>query len=139
MNSKSSTADLESQIGERIRLRRIRAGVSQENLGKRLGITFQQIQKYEKGTNRVSAGRLLKIAEALECEVMDFFEGLRPNRTKAAEEFSKFLATKEGIEIVEAMSRIKNQGLRRTVIEIAERRFRRIHKSPVATAPLRRE
>jgi transcriptional regulator with XRE-family HTH domain len=121
MSSKNNTAELEARIGERIRSRRIRAGVSQENLGKPLGITFQQIQKYEKGTNRVSAGRLLKIAEVLECSVMDFFEGLQDSRTSAAAEFSKFMATKEGIEIIEAMMRIRTQELRRTVIDIAEK------------------
>jgi transcriptional regulator with XRE-family HTH domain len=121
MRSKNNTAELEAQIGERIRSRRIRAGVSQENLGKPLGITFQQIQKYEKGTNRVSAGRLLKIAEVLECNVMDFFEGLHDSRTSSGAEFSKFLATKEGIEIVEAMMRIRTQQMRRTVIDIAEK------------------
>jgi transcriptional regulator with XRE-family HTH domain len=121
MSSKNNAAELEARIGERIRSRRIRAGVSQENLGKPLGITFQQIQKYEKGTNRVSAGRLLKIAEVLECDVMDFFEGLRDNRTRAAAEFSQFLSTKEGIAIVEAMVKIKTQEMRRTVIDIAEK------------------
>jgi transcriptional regulator with XRE-family HTH domain len=120
MSSKSNTAELETQIGERIRSRRIRAGVSQENLGKPLGITFQQIQKYEKGTNRVSAGRLLKIAEVLGCDVMDFFDGLQDSRTNAAAEFSKFLSTKEGIAIVEAMMKIKSQKIRCAVIDIAE-------------------
>jgi transcriptional regulator with XRE-family HTH domain len=121
MSSKNNTAELEAQIGERIRSRRIRAGVSQENLGKPLGVSFQQIQKYEKGANRVSAGRLLKIAEVLECNVTDFFEGLQDSRTSSAAEFSKFLATKEGIAIVEAMLRIKTQEMRRTVIDIAEK------------------
>jgi transcriptional regulator with XRE-family HTH domain len=121
MSSKNNTAELESQIGERIRSRRIRAGVSQENLGKPLGVSFQQIQKYEKGTNRVSAGRLLKIAEVLECDVTDFFEGLQDSRTRAAAEFSQFLSTKEGIAIVEAMLRIKTQEMRRTIIDIAEK------------------
>jgi transcriptional regulator with XRE-family HTH domain len=121
MSSKNNTAELEARIGERIRSRRIRAGVSQENLGKPLGITFQQIQKYEKRTNRVSARRLLKIAKVLECDVMDFFEGLRDSRTSSAAEFSKFLSTKEGIAIVEAMLRIGTQEMRRTVIDIAEK------------------
>lgn len=120
MNSKNNTAELEAQIGERIRSRRIRAGVSQENLGKPLGVSFQQIQKYEKGANRVSAGRLLKTAEVLECNVTDFFEGLQDSRTSSGAEFSKFLATKEGIEIVEVMMRIRTQEMRRTVIDIAE-------------------
>jgi transcriptional regulator with XRE-family HTH domain len=121
MSSKNNTAELEAQIGERIRSRRIHAGVSQENLGKLLGVSFQQIQKYEKGTNRVSAGRLLKIAEVLECDVTDFLEGLQDSRTSSAAEFSKFLATKEGIAIVEAMMRIRTQEMRRTVIDIAEK------------------
>jgi transcriptional regulator with XRE-family HTH domain len=122
MSSKNNAAELEARIGERIRSRRIRARVSQESLGKPLGITFQQIQKYEKGTNRVSAGRLLKIAEVLECDVMDFFEGLQDSRTRtsAAAEFSKFLATEEGIAIVESMMKIKSQKIRRAVIDIAE-------------------
>jgi transcriptional regulator with XRE-family HTH domain len=111
MSSKNNTAELEAQIGERIRSRRIRARVSQENLGKPLGITFQQIQKSEKGTNRVSVGRLLKIAEVLDCDVTEFFEGLQDSRTRAAEEFSQFLSTKEGIAIVEAMLNSRTEAM----------------------------
>jgi transcriptional regulator with XRE-family HTH domain len=96
MSSKNNTAELEAQIGERIRSRRIRAGVSQENLGKPLAVSFQQIQKYEKGTNRVSAGRLLKIAEVLECNVTDFFEGLQDSRTTSAAEILKILGYQRG-------------------------------------------
>jgi transcriptional regulator with XRE-family HTH domain len=121
MSSKNNTAELEAQIGERIRSRRIRVGMSQANLGEPLGVTFQQIQKYERGANRISAGRLLKVAEVLECDVTDFFEGLQRGRTRAAAEFSKFLSTKEGIAIVEAMLRIRTQEMRRTVIDIAEK------------------
>jgi transcriptional regulator with XRE-family HTH domain len=73
-SNKRNTAEIESLIGERIRLRRIQVGMSQEQVGKALGVTFQQIQKYEKGANRVSSRRLVKIAEVLECNVMSFFE-----------------------------------------------------------------
>jgi transcriptional regulator with XRE-family HTH domain len=121
MSSKNNTAELEAQIGERIRSRRIRVGMSQEKLGTPLGVTFQQIQKYERGANRISAGRLLKVAEVLECDVTDFFEGLQRSRTRAAAEFSKFLSTKEGVALVEAMLRIRNPQMRRTVIDIAEK------------------
>jgi transcriptional regulator with XRE-family HTH domain len=121
MSSNQNTADVEALIGERIRSRRIQAGISQEALGRALGITFQQIQKYEKGANRVSAGRLLKIAEVLQCNVMDFFEGVDSGKTGAGGTFSKFLATKDGVAIVEAMLKIEDRMLRRAVIDIAEK------------------
>jgi transcriptional regulator with XRE-family HTH domain len=121
MSSKQNTANVEALIGERIRSRRLQAGVSQETLGRALGITFQQVQKYEKGSNRVSAGRLLKIAEVLECNVMDFFEGVGVGKTAAGGPFSKFLATNDGVAIVEAMLKIEDRTLRRKVIDIAEK------------------
>jgi transcriptional regulator with XRE-family HTH domain len=121
MKPKHNTADVEVQIGERIRSRRIQIGMSQVQLGQALGVTFQQVQKYEKGANRVSGGRLLKIAEALECDVTNFFEGLRGDAPRTAPLFSKFLSTKEGVALVEAMVKIKTQELRRAVIDIAEK------------------
>jgi transcriptional regulator with XRE-family HTH domain len=121
MSSKTNTADVEALIGQRIRSRRIQVKMSQETLGEALGLTFQQIQKYEKGTNRVSAGRLLKIADVLDCKVIDFFEGIGSGKIGASASFSKFLATKDGVAIVEAMLKIEDEALRRTVIDIAER------------------
>jgi transcriptional regulator with XRE-family HTH domain len=120
MTAKQNIADIESLIGERIRSRRIQVGMSQQELGKALGVTFQQIQKYEKGSNRVSYGGLLKIAEALECNVMQFFEDLTKVQ-KATRPFSKFMSTKESVAIIEAMSKIKSQEIRRTVIDIGEK------------------
>jgi len=120
MTAKQNIADIESLIGERIRSRRIQVGMSQQELGKALGVTFQQIQKYEKGANRVSYGGLLKIAEALECNVMQFFEDLTKVQ-KATRPFSKFMSTKESVAIIEAMSKIKSQEIRRTVIDIVEK------------------
>jgi transcriptional regulator with XRE-family HTH domain len=121
MTAKQNTADIESLIGERIRSRRIQVGMSQQELGKALGVTFQQIQKYEKGSNRVSYGGLLKIAEALECNVMQFFGGLTKVQKATSRPFSKFMSTKEGVAIIEAMLKIKSQEIRRTVIDIAEK------------------
>jgi transcriptional regulator with XRE-family HTH domain len=77
-----SAVDL--RIGERVRARRFEIGMSQEVLGDRLGITFQQVQKYEKGANRISASRLLDIATVLEMPVADFFEGLVSSKAKTA-------------------------------------------------------
>ena len=121
MPAKQNTADIESLIGERIRSRRIQVGMSQQELGKALGVTFQQIQKYEKGSNRVSYAGLLKIAEALECNVMQFFEDLTKVQQAASRPFSKFMSTKESVAIIEAMSKIKSQEIRRSVIDIVEK------------------
>ena len=73
MNKSPNAIDM--QVGANIRSRRLRAGLSQEALGEQLGITFQQLQKYEKGTNRVSASRLVMVSRVLRCHVGDLFEG----------------------------------------------------------------
>jgi transcriptional regulator with XRE-family HTH domain len=67
---------IDAHVGQQVRQRRVLVGASQEQLGEHLGLTFQQVQKYEKGTNRISAGRLLQIAEFLGVRVESFFEGL---------------------------------------------------------------
>lgn len=77
MSTKSRTASgIDVQLGERVRARRLEIGMSQERLADLLGVTFQQVQKYEKGVNRIAASRLFDIAAALETPVCDFFEGL---------------------------------------------------------------
>jgi transcriptional regulator with XRE-family HTH domain len=80
-NNQRTASKIDQAIGERIRLRRLELGKSQEQLAHVLGITFQQIQKYEKGVNRVSASRLLDIADALELPVGKFFEHLSKKST----------------------------------------------------------
>lgn len=70
------TKELDAVIGQNIRNIRTRVGITQETLGVSLGITFQQIQKYEKGTNRVSAAALIHFQNALGCELKDFFDGI---------------------------------------------------------------
>jgi transcriptional regulator with XRE-family HTH domain len=114
-----STAEADAFIGDRVRSCRLQARMSQEQLGEALGISFQQIQKYEKGTNRIGAGRLLRIAEVLGCDIMEFFTGISTGQISMP--LSNFMATADGIAIMEAMSKIKNPALRRTVIEIAEK------------------
>lgn len=116
-----STAEIDVLIGERVRSRRLQAKVSQAVLGEALGVTFQQIQKYETGANRIGSGRLLKIAEVLDCNVAEFYQSINDGRPAASTPFSRFLATKDGVAIIEAMLKIENQDLRRMVIEIAEK------------------
>ena len=96
---KKSPNDADRNIGSRMRARRIAIGMSQEKLGDMLGLTFQQVQKYEKGVNRVGAGRLLDIAAILQVPVAYFYEGLPTGDGKDGSEdnaASLLLATIEG-------------------------------------------
>jgi len=111
--------DADRLIGERIRQRRNQMGMSQEELGEALGVTFQQVQKYEKGANRVTSGRLLDIASALECSINDLFGGVGDKGAKITPE-SRFASSREGVAIINAMARIGNIDLRRQVIRLAE-------------------
>ena len=111
-------------VGSRVRMRRKMMGMSQEKLGERLGITFQQIQKYEKGTNRIGASRLQKISEILEVPVSYFFPDQSSDVAMGlAEEGGPgyvvdFLSTAEGLELNRAFARIKNAKVRRKMIEL---------------------
>jgi transcriptional regulator with XRE-family HTH domain len=116
-----SVGPIDKYFGDRLRARRIMMKRSQGDLGKSLGLTFQQIQKYEKGTNRIGSGRLFKIAEVLQCDVTEFYDSVRNNPTIVSTPFSRFMATNEGVAIIEAMVKIKSQALRRAVIDIAEK------------------
>jgi transcriptional regulator with XRE-family HTH domain len=87
--SKKQASEIDQLVGQRVRLFRSQRGYSQEALGKKINITFQQIQKYEKGTNRISVGKLYEIAEALEIDIRDFFDGLMDEREKLLIPFTK--------------------------------------------------
>jgi len=103
-------------------------GMSQGTLGTALGLTFQQVQKYEKGANRVGASRLQQISETLRVPVAFFFEGAPslPGRSGPAGEpsdhadVSSFLATSEGIALTQAFMRIKDARLRRRIVDLIE-------------------
>jgi transcriptional regulator with XRE-family HTH domain len=119
---------VDKYVGSRVRMRRIMLGMSQEKLGDALGLTFQQIQKYEKGTNRVGASRIQQISEILQIPVSFLFEG-GPSGTTSAESFregtspayvSDFLATSEGLALTRAFTRITDGKLRRSIVEMVE-------------------
>ena len=121
MSQKHSSGDADALVGERVRTRRIQAKISQTTLGKALGVTFQQIQKSGKGVNRFSSGRLFNIAEVIECDVTELFDGVSDAPMITSTPFSKFMATKGGVAIIEAMLKIKAPALHSTVIEVAEK------------------
>ncbi len=116
--------DVDVYVGSRVRMRRKMLGMSQEKLGDQLGITFQQIQKYEKGTNRVGASRLQNIAEILNVPVSFFFpptegaDGPSDGGLYDQKALMEFLATSEGIELNKAFSQIKDPKVRRQVIAL---------------------
>jgi len=126
MASKKQPNPVDIYVGSRVRLRRMMLGMSQEKLGEHLGITFQQIQKYEKGTNRIGASRLQHIARVLTVPVSFFFEdapGSTITPTGMAEARSEshvvdFLSTSEGIQLNKAFVRIREAKLRRRVIDL---------------------
>jgi transcriptional regulator with XRE-family HTH domain len=100
-------------------------GLSQEKLGEKLGITFQQIQKYEKGTNRVGASRLQAMAAALDVPISFFFpdnapvaEGGGALQEEGAAFLSDFMSSSEGLELSRAFVRIRNPKVRRKLVEL---------------------
>ena len=125
MANKKQPNPIDIHVGSRVRLRRMMLSMSQEKLGEQLGITFQQIQKYEKGTNRIGASRLQHIARVLAVPVAFFFEDAPggPGATGMAEapETSyvvDFLSSSEGIQLNKAFVKIKDTKLRRRVIDL---------------------
>jgi transcriptional regulator with XRE-family HTH domain len=123
MNDERAANAIDRRIGQRVRSRRLEIGMSQERLAELLGVTFQQVQKYEKGVNRIAASRLHDISNALDMPVSRFFEGMSPGRPGGVSESSKdygedILATPEGAQLVSLFASIQNVRVRRRVIEL---------------------
>ena len=117
---------IDAEIGARIRIRRKCLSLTQAELAAELGVTFQQLQKYEKGANRISVGRMIDIANVLGVDISYFFEGLTGNKkapgfTEAAQPpfVSDFMATQEGHQLMRAFARIKNSKTRRAISQLA--------------------
>jgi transcriptional regulator with XRE-family HTH domain len=118
---------IDKHVGSRVRMRRVLIGMSQERLGDALGLTFQQVQKYEKGTNRIGASRLQQIARILGMPIEFFFEGSptvdREHQAGFAEVsdtpyVADFLATNECVQMNRAFLRIKDSKMRRRVVDL---------------------
>lgn len=124
MNDERTANALDRRIGQRVRARRLEIGMSQERLAELLGITFQQVQKYEKGVNRIAASRLFDISSALDLPVGSFFEGVLGRGPGVAEESERYvddaLATPEGVQLMALFASIKNVKVRRRVVELVK-------------------
>ncbi len=126
MAGKKVPNPIDVHVGSRVRLRRMMLGMSQEKLGGQLGITFQQVQKYEKGTNRIGASRLQHIATILNVPVAFFFEDA-PGTPEPGSGFGEsqseglvvgFLSSTEGLALNKAFVRIQDAKVRRKVVEL---------------------
>jgi transcriptional regulator with XRE-family HTH domain len=123
---------LDIALGSRVRLRRKELGYSQDQLARAVGITFQQVQKYEHGTNRISFSRLVEISEALECSVGDLIGNL--DKSKSSGSFSKQVAylTEPGAsDLLEAYASIESPKRRRAILNLA----RQLASDQVESAP----
>ena len=129
--AKKAPNPIDKHVGSRVRMRRMMLSMSQEKLGDALGLTFQQVQKYEKGTNRIGASRLQQIALILQVPVSFFFEGAPTTpglgvpqggmgEAPSPAYVSDFLATSDGLSLTKSFMRIKNSKLRRRIVDLVE-------------------
>jgi transcriptional regulator with XRE-family HTH domain len=129
--TKKAPNPIDKHVGSRVRMRRMMLGMSQEKLGDALALTFQQVQKYEKGTNRIGASRLQQISHILQVPVAFFFEGAPhlADGTMMSESLesapsptyvSDFLATSDGLSLTKAFMRIPDPKLRRRIVDLVQ-------------------
>jgi transcriptional regulator with XRE-family HTH domain len=117
--AKKQPDSLDIKVGSKVRALRLERQMSQEKLGDALGLTFQQVQKYEKGTNRISAGRLQRIAAILEVPVSVFFAEANPP-AGGAESLFDLVDTGSALRLLRAYSRIPSPTLKRALTALAE-------------------
>ena len=122
---KKSTGSIDKEVGSRVRMRRMSIGMSQEKLGDMLGLTFQQVQKYEKGMNRISVARLIEIAKVLGVDIHFFLNGV--TSTTATPGFAEenppvyvadMMSTPEGLQLVRNFTGIKNPKVRKSIVQL---------------------
>jgi len=127
--AKKSANQTDRYVGARVRMRRLMLGMSQEKLGDALGLTFQQVQKYEKGANRIGASRLQHMSQILQVPISFFFDGAPSASTHQPAGASEapspafmydFLATSDGLSLTRAFMRIKSRKLRRSMVDFVE-------------------
>ncbi len=120
MNDERAANAVDRKVGQKVRTRRLEIGMSQERLAELLGVTFQQVQKYEKGVNRIAVSRLWDISVALEMPVSRFFEGVSARGVAEGRQdyVDDALATPEGAQLMALFATIKSPKVRRKVLEL---------------------
>src|SRR5215813_7666929 len=123
---KKQANPIDVQVGNRVRIRRMLIGMSQERLGDLLGLTFQQVQKYEKGVNRIGAGRLFEMARILNVPVDFFYEGVNGTAGQPGSAESdgapvmEFVSSGEGLQLSLAFMKIKDARVRKRVLDLVK-------------------
>jgi transcriptional regulator with XRE-family HTH domain len=128
MMTKGTPEPTDKHVGARVRMRRLMLSMSQEKLGDAIGLTFQQVQKYEKGTNRISASRLQNISQILQVPVSFFFEGaptlpgtpVGRGTAPSPTYVTNFLATADGLALTKAFMSINKPKLRRHIVHLVQ-------------------
>jgi transcriptional regulator with XRE-family HTH domain len=113
---------IDKHVGGRIRVRRMMIGMSQERLGEELGLTFQQVQKYEKGVNRVSASKIVHMAKIMKTSIDFFFEGLAPwdgMQTSGPDMATNFFKLQHGVELATLFMAIESTANRLAILDVA--------------------
>ena len=121
--AKKQANPIDIQVGNRVRIRRMLIGMSQERLGDLLGLTFQQVQKYEKGVNRIGAGRLFEVSRILNVPVDFFYEGVNVGQSgmrepESAPPVMEFVSSGEGLQLTLAFMKIKDPKVRKRVLDL---------------------
>jgi transcriptional regulator with XRE-family HTH domain len=119
---------IDKHVGSRVRMRRLMLGLSQGKLADALGLTFQQVQKYEKGMNRMGASRLQQAADVLGVTVSFFFEGapsvsgatIRENHAPSPAYVNDFVSSSDGLRLIKAFRRISDAALRRKIVSLLQ-------------------
>ena len=124
---KKQANPIDVQVGNRVRIRRMLIGMSQERLGDLLGLTFQQVQKYEKGVNRIGAGRLYEVSRILNVPIDFFYEGLNAGNQLglgepgvSAPPVMEFVSSGEGLQLSLAFMKIKDTKVRKRVLDLVK-------------------
>jgi transcriptional regulator with XRE-family HTH domain len=124
---KKQANPIDAQVGNRLRLRRMMIGMSQERLGEMLGLTFQQVQKYEKGVNRIGAGRLFEVARILGVPIQYFYESVSEQLVGASgfaegetQPVLEFVSSGDGLHLSLAFMRIKDPKVRKRVLDLVK-------------------
>ena len=126
--TKKAPNPIDQHVGSRVRMRRMMLAMGQQALGAALGLTFQQVQKYEKGTNRIGASRLQQLSQILQVPVAFFFEGapnaLAPHDSSGSElsmaQIDDFVSDSDGLRLIGAFMRIDNVALRRRIVMLVQ-------------------
>jgi transcriptional regulator with XRE-family HTH domain len=114
---------VDKQVGVRVRMQRLTLDMSQQKLAADLGVSFQQVQKYEKGVNRIGAGRLRQLAEILQVPITFFYEDfptIRRSKSALPSYIADFLTSADGLALTEAFMSIRDARRRRCLVILAE-------------------